>query len=352
MTCHKNVISRLWRIASGIAEWLHTITGMLHSGYYSHRLLIRAIHLFGGSGWWQPADIFGGIPWHYHILVDAPSEYLYAGCIHTNSMNTMPLYSFACGWHKWNFKISCFQRIGARYNQNSLFIQVFYQFMEMWESSLDLSAVLLADGTNEISKLAAANTLAPATIRIAFLCARLKNGIMPWQCPCVHSSVRASIRPPIPDFSLLCSEISIWCLVYTLSRWHDMSSVSCITIGSLWPSLQPKVCQTHFCNHGLINQDKFFKFDTHVACCILLDISSVFWKKKYFGDYFCAFWISRSFSGFFLHVLGFRFETWYIHAVGGVARQIRVSFQSRHLTYFTAKICQSHLSAFMALKII
>ena len=29
-------------------------------------------------------------------------------------------------------------------------------------------------------------------------------------------------------------------------------------------------------HHGLINQDEFFKFGTQVACCILLDISSVF----------------------------------------------------------------------------
>ena len=62
--------------------------------------------------------------------------------------------------------------------------------------------------------------------------------IMPWQCP--------SVRPRFPDFSSTCFEISIWNLVYTFSRWHDMSSLSCITIGSFWPSLQPKVGQTHF----------------------------------------------------------------------------------------------------------
>ena len=28
----------------------------------------------------------------------------------------------------------------------------------------------------------------------------------------------------------------------------------------------------------------------------------------------------------FLHVLRYQFETWYIHAVGGVTRQVRVSF--------------------------
>ena len=53
-------------------------------------------------------------------------------------------------------------------------------------------------------------------------------------------------RRSCPDFSSTCFEISIWNLVYTLSRWHDMSSLSYITIGSLWPSLQPKVGQTHF----------------------------------------------------------------------------------------------------------
>ena len=62
----------------------------------------------------------------------------------------------------------------------------------------------------------------------------------------VRLSVRPSVRPRFPDFSSTCFEISIWNLVYTFSRWHDMSSLSCITIGSLWPSLQPKVGQTYF----------------------------------------------------------------------------------------------------------
>ena len=62
----------------------------------------------------------------------------------------------------------------------------------------------------------------------------------------VRPSIRPSLRPRFPDFSSTCFEISIWNLVYTFSRWHDMSSLSCITIGSLWLSLQPKVGQTHF----------------------------------------------------------------------------------------------------------
>ena len=36
------------------------------------------------------------------------------------------------------------------------------------------------------------------------------------------------------------------------------------------------------------------------------------------------------FSGLFLHLLRYQFETWYIHAVGGITRQVRVSFQSGH----------------------
>ena len=78
------------------------------------------------------------------------------------------------------------------------------------------------------------------------LYARLKNGTYYAMAMSVRLSVRPSVRPRFPDFSSTCFEISIWNLVYTFSRWHDMSSLSCITIGSLWPSLQPKVGQTYF----------------------------------------------------------------------------------------------------------
>ena len=73
-----------------------------------------------------------------------------------------------------------------------------------------------------------------------------RGNVRPSVCPSVCPSVRPSVRPRFPDFSSTCFEISIWNLVYTFSRWHDMSSLSCITIGSLWPSLQPKVGQTYF----------------------------------------------------------------------------------------------------------
>ena len=62
----------------------------------------------------------------------------------------------------------------------------------------------------------------------------------------VRLSVRPSVRPSFPDFFSTCFEISISNLVHAFSRWHDMSSLSFITIGSLWLSLQPKVGQTQF----------------------------------------------------------------------------------------------------------
>ena len=114
--------------------------------------------------------------------------------------------------------------------------------------------------------------------------------IMPWQCP----SVRPSVGPSA--FSGLFFNI--------------------------------------FCYHGLINQDKFFKFGTQVACCILLDISSVFFVKILFSEFcrsfLCVLDFSKFSGVFFLHVLRYQFETWYLHAVGGATRQVRVSYQSGH----------------------
>ena len=38
----------------------------------------------------------------------------------------------------------------------------------------------------------------------------------------------------------------------------------------------------------------------------------------------------KVFRTFFVHVVRYQFETWHIHVVGGVTRQVRVSFQSGH----------------------
>ena len=182
------------------------------------------------------------------------------------------------------------------------------------------------------------------------LYARLKNGTYHAVAMSIRPSVRLSVRPCFPDFSSTCFEISIWNLVYTFSRWHDMSSLSCITIGSLWPSLQPKVGQTYFLQARPHKSNKFFKFGTQVACCILLDISSVFVKILFqnFGDYFCAFWIFRSFPGFFSTC--FEISIWnLVYTCSRWCYTSSSSFIPIGTLWLTLqpKTGQSHLSAFM-----
>ena len=150
----------------------------------------------------------------------------------------------------------------------------------------------------------------------------------------VRPSVRPSICPRFLNFFSTCFEISIWNLVYAFSRWHDMSSVSFITIGSLWPSLQPKVGQTQFLQSWPYKSRSILQILYVDGLLYASQHKFRFLQKSYFlnfGDYFCAFWILRSFPGFFLHVLRYQFETWYIHlVVGSVTREVWVSFQLGH----------------------
>ena len=46
-------------------------------------------------------------------------------------------------------------------------------------------------------------------------------------------------------FFCTCCEISVWNLVYTSSGWCHTSSLSFILIWTLWPTLQPKIGQSH-----------------------------------------------------------------------------------------------------------
>ena len=93
-----------------------------------------------------------------------------------------------------------------------------------------------------------------------------------------------------------------------------------------------------------------------MACCIPLDISSVFLWKYYFqnfDDYFCAFWIFRSFPGFFSTC--FEISVW--NLVYTCSRWCYRSSSSFILIgtlwpTFHPKIGQSHLSAFMALDLV
>ena len=62
-----------------------------------------------------------------------------------------------------------------------------------------------------------------------------------------HYAVARTVRPS--TFSGLfptCFVISIWNLIHIFSRWHDMWTLSFITIGSFWPSLLPSRSTSFF----------------------------------------------------------------------------------------------------------
>ena len=137
---------------------------------------------------------------------------------------------------------------------------------------------------------------------VILLYARLKNGrIMPWQCPSVRLSVCPSVRPSVRVFRTFLQHA----LRYQFETWH-IHSVGGTTC-RVWVASQlghfdlvysQKYVKPIFCNHGLINQDKFFKFGTQVACCILLDISSVFMWKILFSEFWRLFLCVMDFSKF------------------------------------------------------
>ena len=112
-----------------------------------------------------------------------------------------------------------------------------------------------------------------------FLYARLKNGTYYAVAMSVRPSVCPSVRPSVRVFRTFLQHA----LRYQFETWyiHSVGGTTC----RVWVASQlghfdlvssQKEVKPIFCNHGLINQDKFFKFGTQVACCILLDISSVF----------------------------------------------------------------------------
>ena len=136
-----------------------------------------------------------------------------------------------------------------------------------------------------------------------FLYVGFKNGrIMPWQCPCARPSIRLSFRLSVRVFRT-CFQHD---LRYQFETWFKCLVGGTIcrawVIGSLWPTLQPKVYQTHFLQSW-----------PHKSSEIL--------QIWYLGSV-CDFIM---FSGLFLHVLRCRFATCYIHLVGGATHQVWVS---------------------------
>ena len=95
-------------------------------------------------------------------------------------------------------------------------------------------------------------------------------------CRCIAMSVR--VCPSVCVSWTFLQHV----LIYQFEAWyiHSVGWRTC----QIWVSSQlvhfdlvssQKYIKHIFCNHGLINQDKFFKFVTELACCILLEISPI-----------------------------------------------------------------------------
>ena len=121
---------------------------------------------------------------------------------------------------------------------------------------------------------------------------------------------------------------------YTGSLWNSKECNAC----KFWwvCSITSCVCRSL----GLRNQDELLKFGTYGACCILLEIKSVFLQTSFFsefGDYLCAFRIFQSFRAFI-------YMFWDINLkldiyIMKVASRVKFEFHFNRdtLTYFTAK---------------
>ena len=101
----------------------------------------------------------------------------------------------------------------------------------------------------------------------------------------VAMSICPSARPSVRVFRTFLQHA----LRYQFETWyiHSVGGATC----RVWVASQlghfdlvysQKKVKPIFCNHGLINQDKIFKFGTQVACCIPLDIGSVFCENIIF----------------------------------------------------------------------
>ena len=66
-----------------------------------------------------------------------------------------------------------------------------------------------------------------------------------------------------PGFFSTCFGISVWNLVYTCSRWCYTSSSSFVRIGTLWPTLQAKIGQSHLSAFMALKSYRGLRFGTH-----------------------------------------------------------------------------------------
>ena len=156
-----------------------------------------------------------------------------------------------------------------------------------------------------------------------------------------------------PGFFSTCFEISVWNLVYTCSRWCYTSSSNFIPIWTLWPTLQPKIGQSHlsaFIAVKIIYRG--LKFGTHTEIVSVLTPIDFCHVWEFFGplgdkntgkggvssatSQWHEVWVSsesgldlplKSFLDFFLNVLPYQLESWFIHWVGCTTYWVHVSLE-------------------------
>ena len=140
-----------------------------------------------------------------------------------------------------------------------------------------------------------------------------------------------------------CCEISVWNLAYTCSGWCHTSSSSFILIWTLWPTLQPKIGQSHLSAVmalKLYRGLRFLRFGTHTQIVSVLTPIDFCHAWAIFGpvadkntlkgelaelpasDTWGLSFIRirslplKSFLDFFLNAVPYQLESWFIHWVG------------------------------------
>ena len=154
-----------------------------------------------------------------------------------------------------------------------------------------------------------------------------------------------------PDFFCTCCEISVWSLACTSSGWCHTSNSSFILIGTLWPTLQPKIGQSNlsaFMALKIIQRPQIWYTHSNSECLDpygLLSCLGNFWpsggQKHSKGelvelpasDTWGLSFIRirslplKSFLDFFLNVVPYQLESWFIHWVACTAYWVHVSLE-------------------------
>ena len=140
-----------------------------------------------------------------------------------------------------------------------------------------------------------------------------------------RGNVRPSVRPSVRPFFQHALRYQFETrYIHLFSGWHDMLSLSCNTIGSLCPSLQPKVSQTQFLQSWPHKWIQSAVFCNNIICGILAINFARFGFFEVIQTLFYMFWDSCLKLGIYMQL---------------VVLLVKFEFHSNRdtLTYFTAK---------------